>query len=117
MVVMLITGPVLQSLVAYRRQSLLVESQLQAEWLAEAALGRARALRASDATYQGEQWQVQLDPTDGAPMSATVTIEMSAKREDLPPMITATASFPTNSARMATVKRTYTLHESATTDH
>jgi hypothetical protein len=57
LVVMLMTGTIVQSLVAEIRQTRRNAAELQAHWLADAALARAAAqLRASSA-YTGETWQ------------------------------------------------------------
>jgi Tfp pilus assembly protein PilX len=57
LVVMLMTGTIVQSLVAEIRQTRRNAAELQVHWLADAALARAAAqLRASSA-YSGETWQ------------------------------------------------------------
>ncbi len=57
MVVMLLAGTVARSLVAAHRQSRRVLGELQAQWLADAAIARGLAQVRSHAEYTGETWR------------------------------------------------------------
>lgn len=109
MVVMLMTGAVLQALLAYRRQSLLLENELQAEWLAEAAAERALMKLAGDTNYRGEPLQVILDDNEPEKTPARVLSEIRPADGSAARQITVTALYPANSNRQVTVERVYTL--------
>jgi type II secretory pathway component PulK len=107
MVVVLISGAVLQSLLVARRQSLAIEHELQAMWLAEAALERATNRLQHDSAYNGETWAVAVTKHDAK--DAEGSIEIRVKQSAAAPadqQITARATFPTDSIRQATVERT-----------
>ena len=78
MVVMLLSGAVLRSLLAARRQSAKAAAALQAAWLAESALERAAIRLASDKTYMGETWQMEISDDSEEPMPAVARIEVKA---------------------------------------
>jgi len=77
MVVMLMTGTLLRSLVARHRQLGRWEQELQAQWLAESALERARVQLIRQPDYAGESWQ----PVVGAeklPAAVEIRVERKA---------------------------------------
>lgn len=53
------------------------ERRLQAEWLAESALGRASARLGADPSYKGETWEVAADALGGRD-AGSVRIEVAA---------------------------------------
>ncbi len=57
-VILLISGVLLKIGVAHRETVRAAERGLQAEWLAQAGLERARARLAASAGYAGETWQL-----------------------------------------------------------
>lgn len=109
MVVMLMTGAVLQALLAYRRQSMLLENELQAEWLAEAAAERALTKLAGDATYRGDQSQVVLDASEPDKTQADIRTEIQPADGGSARQIIVTAVYPANFKRQVTAERVYTI--------
>ena len=106
MVVMLMTGAILQSLLASRRQLLLGENELQAAWLAESGLQRAASQLRSQADYDGEAWSVSglQDEPNGA--QGLVKIEVTSRAaEPMTKRITATATYPLGSPRQIAIQR------------
>src|SRR5262245_55634837 len=77
LVVMLITMTLIQSLIAAHRQTRVSAAQLQAEWLAEAGVARARALAGSNPDYAGETWQVALADDEAAENRGVVEIKVN----------------------------------------
>lgn len=56
----LISGAILKASAARRQLAVQQERQLQAEWLAESGVQRARARLAGDRDYTGETWSLAL---------------------------------------------------------
>jgi Tfp pilus assembly protein PilX len=109
MVVMLITGAVMQSLLTSRKQMLVGEQALQSAWLAEAGLVRGSRALEGDASYRGETWDVQLGEGDDV-VHGLVTIDVS--HGDIgsgPRTVTATATYPAGAVQQVTVQRTTTV--------
>lgn len=71
------------SLVAEQRQTRLRGHQLQAFWLAESAVERARVRLAATPDYAGEDWQVELQ-LRGAPEQARATIRVESTAGEPP---------------------------------
>jgi type II secretory pathway pseudopilin PulG len=65
LVVGLVAGLTVQSLLQYHRQTREEEQRLQAELLADSALGRAVMMLESDPAWPGETWQVFLGESSG----------------------------------------------------
>jgi len=87
MIVGLLGGLVMQRFLAAHRQSRRELDQLQAEWLAEAAVARGLALREADAEYTGETWRdavgiVTIGLDEPAGQDGTVKIIVQAYSPD-----------------------------------
>jgi type II secretory pathway component PulK len=102
MVVMLITGTLLRSLVASQRHLGRWEQELQAQWLAEAALARAQAQLARHPDYASEQWQPAIG-LGKLPAAATIRVERTADRGA---RIVAAARYPDKAGSGVLVPRT-----------
>ena len=63
LVVTSLMGSLIRSLLVEMRQSRHEAADLQAQWLAEAALDRAATRLQSQADYAGETWNVEFSPT------------------------------------------------------
>ena len=110
MVVMIMAGGLLQSLLAARRQVRRAELALQAEWLAESAVRRARAQLARDGDYAGETWRVEFDPSDAdkAFGAAEIKIERGTSRPNAR-RILVSAHYPLDERNQVTIRREYTM--------
>lgn len=64
LVVMLIAGTVARSVVASHRQAMRRHNELQAQWLADAALARGLANATRQEDYSGETWRVNVSAED-----------------------------------------------------
>jgi Tfp pilus assembly protein PilX len=82
MVVMLLSTAVLRSLLAARRQTMKTATALQVSWLAESALDRALVQIASDDSYKGETWQVEVLGDGDQPLVAVVRIVVKDEVND-----------------------------------
>lgn len=103
LIVMLIAGVVVRSLVVANRQSRRQQQDLQAQWLAEAALMRAKAQLLRQPNYTGEQWT----PAVGAANEGGVA-EIQVKPDDAGAdrlQINVLASYPNHEWRRATIQR------------
>lgn len=120
LVVGLIAGLMVERYLATHRQGLREVQQLQAEWLAEAAVARGLAMRQADGEYSGETWRVDLldEPENGegpargasGPKFAGVAIiRVEPAEEDGTIIIVAQARYPDHESQRALVERTYTL--------
>ncbi|MEN1678123.1 MAG: hypothetical protein AAGJ46_00910 [Planctomycetota bacterium] len=101
-----------KSRVAALRAQRSAHLRLQAAWLADSAVRRAAAQRATDPSYQGETWSVPAGvlPRD---LSAEVAIAVTAGDEAGTLTITATADLPPGPDRRARVTKTLDLPSSA----
>jgi len=76
--VMLVAGALIQSLLASHRQSKRYATELQAQWLAEAGLDRARAQLATNSDYVGETWPAGVGGAESEVGEVTIRIEPAA---------------------------------------
>src|SRR5262245_51673736 len=100
MVVMLIAGTVARSLIAAHRQSRRAGDEMQAQWLAEAALARGLAKTRSQSDYSGETWRPEV--TAQSVGVAEIRIERPA---DQPARIVVEARYPDDPWQRASVHR------------
>jgi Tfp pilus assembly protein PilV len=110
LVVMLLTGTLLRSLLAAHRQARQRQEELQAQWLAEAAVDRARAQLAAQADFAGETWEAVIGETAGE--SAGVA-QIRVERVDSQMgrvRILVEAHYPGHEWRRVAVTRDYTLN-------
>jgi len=103
LVVGMIAGLMVQRYLAAHRQASREVQQLQAEWLAEAAVARGLALRQADEEYADEMWRVELPEPGGA----TIRIEPAKQAGRI--KIVVEARYPDHESQRALVERTYTL--------
>jgi Tfp pilus assembly protein PilX len=85
--VMLVAGTALRSLVAAHRRAKTAQHEVQALWLAEAALARARAALHKQSAYAGETWrasvspdfagvaEIRIEPAEGAAGSVKILVQ------------------------------------------
>ncbi|MBI2477906.1 MAG: hypothetical protein HYV60_04445 [Planctomycetia bacterium] len=75
LVVMLISATIVRGLVIQHRLAAAEPVRVQAFWLAESAVQRARTQLAASAEYDGETWQVELPIGGGTSGQAVIRIE------------------------------------------
>ena len=113
LVVMLMTGTIVQSLVAEIRQTRRNAAELQAHWLADAALARAAAqLRASSA-YSGETWQPAITADESDVGIAEIRVEHPVGERAQVKLIVE-ARYPDHPTRRITTRRELTILTTAT---
>jgi hypothetical protein len=90
------------------------QQQLQAEWLAEAAISRAVARLAAEPDYRGETWRPQVAAE--AHGLAEIRLEPPAQGEKSPsPKITVLAHFPDHEWQRASASRDILITQSPAT--
>jgi hypothetical protein len=109
LVVTVMTGTVVRSLLAAHRQSRLRQDELQAQWLAESAVARARAQLLRLPEYKGETWQPAISSSGGDAPTGLAKIT-AGEVESRPGFvrIAVDASY-LNHHRRVTVQREYTV--------
>ena len=116
LVVMLVAGAVVRSRVLAHRQARHSLHQLQAEWLAESAIERARGQLAQATTYSGEIWRPALKSMSGGDEPAAVEIRVESVQDaNQTRRIVAIASYPSDELRRVTIRRELTISNSPTT--
>lgn len=95
------------SLAAARAQRL-QEHRLQAEWIAQSALGRAAAQLRLNRKYKGETWQLSSTDLSGRG-AARVTIGVNATSEQSRFRLDVRATYPTDGSLPAAYSKTLTL--------
>jgi type II secretory pathway component PulK len=108
LIVMLIAGAVVKSLVTAHRQSRREQDELQAGWLAEAAVMRATAQLARQADYTSESWR----PAIGTGSEDRGVAQIRVERADSPAgrrQIVVQAHYPDHEWRRASAAREITL--------
>jgi Tfp pilus assembly protein PilX len=116
LVVMLMAGAVMRSLLVDLRESRQTATELQAQWLAEAAVDRAQAQLAIDGNYEGETWRAA---TDGAPGDESADVGVAEIRIERPSgdtnkaRLTIKARYPDHPWRRVAASRTYEFTLSA----
>jgi type II secretory pathway pseudopilin PulG len=75
LVVMLISATIVRGLVVQHRLATAEPTRVQAFWLAESAVQRARTQLASNADYVGETWQVEISREVGTSGQAVIRVE------------------------------------------
>src|SRR5688572_12915431 len=74
LVVMLLASTLLRSLIAFHRRTRLYQQEVQAQWIAEAALERAKSRLASAGSYDGETWRPEGLNADAAVGVAVIRV-------------------------------------------
>jgi Tfp pilus assembly protein PilX len=108
LVVMLVAGAVVRSRVIAHRQARQSQHELQAQWLAESAIERARAQLAQAGDYRGETWRPAIKAVGGAEQSAEVEIRIEPTKDtNQARHVVAIATFPNDDWRRVTTRREY----------
>jgi Tfp pilus assembly protein PilX len=102
LVITLMSAALVQALVTGQRQSRRYADELQAQWLAEAGLERARVQLAHDDQFRGETWQTDISGELG---SVTIAVEPETKK------IVAEAVYPPEEHRRILVRREASISE------
>jgi Tfp pilus assembly protein PilX len=106
LVVTLIAATLVQSLLATHRQTRTNENELQAGWIAEAAVARAAAQLAARGDYTGETWRVVLDESNGRPDVSHAEIRVEKSAESLGrARVIASVQYPYHSSHAITLSR------------
>ncbi len=100
--VTLVAGALVKSLLLSHRQSQRYSAELQAQWLAEAGLARARAQLAAAADYTGETWSAAVGDQDDA---GRVVIRIEPAAGDSPRMLVVEAVYPPGEHQGVLVRR------------
>ena len=88
-VILVTAGAMLQPLAATHRAARFAGRKLQAQWLAESALGRAVSKNLTDPDYTGQTWQ---PPADANGDQGSARIEVQQVDGEL--IVTIVADFP-----------------------
>ena len=75
LVVMLISATIVRGLVVQHRLATAEPTRVQAFWLAESAVQRARMQLASNTDYVGETWQVEISRGGGVSGQSVIRVE------------------------------------------
>jgi type II secretory pathway component PulK len=114
LVVMLVAGVIVRSRVSAHRQARQSQHELQAQWLAESAIERARAQLAHSRDYSGETWRPEIQAASGAGglarLSAAVEIRaLPIENASQTRRVIAIATYPNDEWRRVSVRREYNI--------
>jgi Tfp pilus assembly protein PilX len=116
LVVTTLMGSVIRSLLVELRQSRQDAAQLQAQWLAEAAIERAQSRLRSNRDYSGETWVINLSPGANSEANASGVVEIGVVKttvergsEDQPTRVAVTARYPDDPRRRVQVERIFSI--------
>ena len=112
LVVMLMTGTIVQSLVAEIRQTRRNAAELQAHWLADAALARAAAQLQASSSYSGETWQPAITADESDIGVAEIHVERPSDDRTRVKLIVE-ARFPDHPTRRISTRRELTITTTA----
>jgi Tfp pilus assembly protein PilV len=106
LVVTSIMGSILHALLSELRQTRQTAIEVQAQWLADAAVERAAARLSANASYAGETWSVEL-PVSGAATASRGNVEIKIERGDAEKaaQIIVHANYPDDSRRRVSAVR------------
>ncbi len=107
--VMMITGVLLQLVRTERLQSQGEERRLQAEWLAEAGLERASARLARNRQYKGETWDIAAEDLGGRDAGLVTIVVETPKNEPTHRLVTVEADYPVEPERRARQRRSLAI--------
>jgi len=110
LVVTSIMGSIMHALLTELRQTRQTAIEVQAQWLADAAVERAAARWAANPSYVGETWKVGLPASSSMPESHGV-VEVKIERGDSEKSsrIIVHANYPDDSRRRVTAERTVSV--------
>src|SRR3954447_922524 len=83
LVITLLTATIVRSLLMYLRQTRVTAIQLQAAWIADAALARAVAQVHANGQYEGETWQVQTGDAEDEEHTGVADIRIARNGDGL----------------------------------
>jgi type II secretory pathway component PulK len=111
LVVTSLMGSLIRSLLIEMRQSRHEAADLQAHWLAEAALDRAVAKLRSQADYVGETWNAEFSPTAANSGGSRGVVEIRIERgaAEQPTRVSVDARYPDEPQRRAKVERVWQI--------
>jgi type II secretory pathway component PulK len=109
-VIMIIEGVLIRASVSRRQQFARDELRVQAEWLVQSGLSRARARLAQSDAYTGESWAVSSDDLNGRDAaSVRVDVETPQARPD-ERHVRITVDLPTEGLRRTRDEQRFLIH-------
>jgi Tfp pilus assembly protein PilX len=116
LIIMLTAAALMRSIIVVHRQSRLNQHQLQADWLAEAAVRRAMVRLAAEPDYRGETWRPQVSSDREEIGMAEIRVEPALASENMrPPKITVLAHFPDHEWQRASASREISITQKPAT--
>jgi len=116
LIIMLTAAALMRGIVAVHRQSRVNQQQLQAEWLAEAAVSRAMVRLAAEPDYRGETWRPQISSGSTERGVAEILVEPTSASENKPSRkITVLAHFPDHEWQRARASREISITQKPAT--
>jgi Tfp pilus assembly protein PilX len=112
LVVMLMTGTIVQALVAQIRQTRRNSAELQAHWLAEAALARGAAQFRASRDYTGETWRPAITADASDVGVAEIRVERPAGEPTQVKLIVE-ARYPDHPTRRISTRRELSITTTA----
>lgn len=110
LVVTSIMGSIMHALLTELRQTRQTAIEVQAQWLADAAVERAAAQLAANANYEGETWKVDLPASSSMPEShGVVEIKIEQGDRETRSRIIVHANYPEDSRRRVSAERTVSV--------
>jgi Tfp pilus assembly protein PilX len=105
LVITLLTAAVVRSLVIRLRQSRIVAAELQAAWVADAAMARAVAQLHADPEYDGETWRAVTAASDDAEHTGIAEVRV-VRSSNTNYRLKVEARFPDDPVRRVVASRT-----------
>jgi Tfp pilus assembly protein PilV len=106
LVVTSIMGSIMHALLMELRQTRQTAIQVQAQWLADAAVERAAARLSADPKYAGESWKIDLPSSSSAAEShGSVEIKIERGDSEKSMRIVVHANYPDDSRRRVSAQR------------
>jgi Tfp pilus assembly protein PilV len=110
LVVTSIMGSIMHALLTELRQTRQTMNEVQAQWLADAAVERAAARLSANSNYQGENWNVNFPISSGTAEShGTAEIKVERSGDEKPARIIVHANYPDDSRRRVSAERTVSV--------
>jgi hypothetical protein len=103
-------GSIMHALLIELRQTRQTAIEVQAQWLADAAVERAAARLAANSNYEGESWQVDLPgPSAAAILRGNVKIKIERDDSDMSTRVVIETNYPADSRRRVRAERTVSI--------
>jgi Tfp pilus assembly protein PilX len=112
LVVTSIMGSIMYALLSELRQTRQTVNEVQAQWLADAAVERAARQLTANADYKGETWNIDLPATAtgvSGDRHGIASIRIDRGTDDNSRRILVRADFPTSSRRRVVAERTVSI--------